>query len=203
MHPIRIKLAWIVVAVAVAGCASDRVAGPATTIDTEIKALTGEVSGFADQAKNGQATVTADIATFDQWRGSFDAATAMLQAQWTIAAHNGSARTLAQLDSLAGASTTTATDTQALATAASHASGAVASVSAKPADPVASLSQIDLILQGLSKPSSRKTDFESGASFVVATGQAWQADKPKAASGAGAAPAPAASGAAAAAPAAH
>ncbi|WDD90277.1 hypothetical protein Bsp3421_000100 (plasmid) [Burkholderia sp. FERM BP-3421] len=202
MHPIRIKLAWIVVAAAVAGCASDRVAPPATTIDTEIKALTGEVSRFSDQAKDGRATVTADIVTFDQWRGSFDAATAMLQAQWTIAAHNGSTRTLAQLDSLAGAPMTTAPDTQLLATAASHASGA-ASGSAKPADPVASLSQIDLILQGLSKPGSEKAAFESGASFVVATGQAWQADKAKAASGAGAAPAPAASGAAAAANAKH
>ncbi|WP_071336118.1 hypothetical protein [Burkholderia contaminans] len=197
MRHSRIKFGWVLVAAAVAGCASDRIAGPAANIDTEIKALSDDVGRFTDQAKDSRATSNSDIASFNQMRGSFDAATAMLQAQWTIAGHSASARTLAQLDSLAGTPTAASTSSQALA-AATSASSPVTGGTSKPANPVGSLAQVDQILQALSKPGSTKADFEAGASFVVATRQKLKADQAQTASAPGAAHAPVASGAAAA-----
>lgn len=190
MGQIEIKFAWLAIACVIAGCASDRIAGPATTIDTEIKALSGDVSRFTDQAKLVQAASNDDIESYDQLRGSFEVATAMLQAQWAIAENNASARTLAQLDSLTGTPTAAASNSQTLTAAASAASGAGAGATTKPADPVASLSQVDQILGALSKPGDAKANFESGASFVVATGKMLKAEQAKAASAPVAASAP-------------
>ena len=186
MRQIRIKFAWVAIACVIAGCASDRIAGPATDIDTEIKALSGDVRRFTDQTKLVQTASNQDIESYDQLRGSFQVATAMLQAQWAIAENNASTRTLAQLDSLTSTSTAAGTNTA----AASAASGGASGATTKPADPIASLSQVDQILGALAKPSGAKADFESGAAFAVATGKILKAEQAKAASAPVAASAP-------------
>ena len=194
-----IRFAWVLAAAVVAGCASDRIAGPAATIETEVNALKGDVGQFSSQSTAGQATSNSDAATFNEMRTAFDTSTAMLQAQWTISGESANSRTLTQLDALAGASTVASTSAPTLAAAPAAAGGPSAGGPSKPTDPVASLTQVGQILQSLSKPGNTKADFESGASFVVATGQKLKADQAQVASGAAAAHPPAASGASAAA----
>src|SRR5580658_6319297 len=95
----------------IAGCASDRIAGPAATIDTEIRGLLANVTALTEFASiQNTAAVQAGV-TYQRMGVGFDAETAQLQAQWALAGNAAASRSLAALDVESGGSSSTGTAT--------------------------------------------------------------------------------------------